>query len=119
MAASAVANIAELTSRAQRAEEDDFVFPVVIALNEVSLPAASLGIGLAAALDTDELDVWHGQDHAASRRGRKVAETDTAGPVWRKPGQDDQPSRRCGRFNLAQRASRRPTARQWSPEDWG
>lgn len=57
--ASAVANVAKLTSRAQRAEENDFVFPVVIGLNEVSLPAASLGIGLAAALDADEFGACH------------------------------------------------------------
>ena len=39
----AAANVAELTKGAQRAEKDDFVLSVVIALNEVSLPAASLG----------------------------------------------------------------------------
>jgi hypothetical protein len=76
----AAANVAELTKGAQRAEKDDFVFSVVIALNEVSLPAASLGVRLAAALHTHKLGAGHGQDHAASRRGRKVARTDSRLP---------------------------------------
>src|SRR5918996_6169852 len=76
----AAANVAELTKGAQRAEKDDVVFSVVIALNEVSLPASSLGVRLAAALHTHKLGAGHGQDHAASRRGRKVARTDSRLP---------------------------------------
>ncbi len=76
MVPSAVPNVAELTSGAARAKEDDFVFSIVIALNEVSLPAASLGIRVPAALDADKLGGSHGQDDAARSRGRIVAEKD-------------------------------------------
>jgi hypothetical protein len=47
--------VAELAGGADRAEEDDLVLVlVVVALDEVRLPAARLWVGAASALDADE-----------------------------------------------------------------
>ena len=48
--------LAELASGTARTEEDHVVSFVVIAFDELRLPAASFGISAASAFDTDELD---------------------------------------------------------------
>ena len=74
----------ELTRSALRAVEDDFVLPIVIHVDEVSLPALSVAVGDAPALDTGELGTTHAQDHARSDRRRPVALRDTvsSGQRW-------------------------------------
>jgi hypothetical protein len=54
MAPSGVANVAELTSRTKRAEEDDIVPFAVIVFNHVRLPAARFGISTSQAFDADQ-----------------------------------------------------------------
>ncbi len=57
----ALPQLAELTGGTGRAEEDQLVLVLVgVALDEVRLPAASLGIGAASAFDADELGGRHG-----------------------------------------------------------
>jgi hypothetical protein len=68
-----MSQLAELASGTARTEEDHVVSFVVIAFDEMRLPAARFGISVASAFDTDELGGSHGHDDAATRRGRIVA----------------------------------------------
>ncbi|MGH7477950.1 MAG: hypothetical protein ACRELD_16950, partial [Longimicrobiales bacterium] len=74
----AVPQIAELAPAARRAEEDDLVLSVVIGIDEVRLPAASVEVSTAPAFDADERGGRHGHDDAANRRGAKVARRDSS-----------------------------------------
>src|SRR6266511_2381360 len=64
-----MSQFAELASGTARTEEDHVVAFVVIAFDEMRLPAASFGTSAASAFDTDELGGSHGLDDAATRRG--------------------------------------------------
>ncbi|MGH2948366.1 MAG: hypothetical protein ACRDPC_19270 [Solirubrobacteraceae bacterium] len=70
--------IAELASSTRRAEEDDLVPAIVIGVDEVRLPAASVEVSTAPAFDADELGRRHGHDDAASGSGAKVARRDSS-----------------------------------------
>lgn len=75
----ALPQVAELLRGALRAEEDDLVFFfVVVARDEVGLPAASLRIGRTPAFAADKPGGKHGNDDAAARRRSKVTGQDMA-----------------------------------------
>jgi hypothetical protein len=75
----ALPQVAELTGSALRTEEDDLVFLlVVVAGDEVRIPAASLRVGPATAFNADERGGTHGRDDAATSRRSKVSRRDSS-----------------------------------------
>lgn len=66
LAPSAIASVAELAGRAQRAEEDKLVGVVVaVVLEEMSLPTTRVVVGAPPTFDADDLTLTHASDDGA------------------------------------------------------